>query len=70
MRSTDLVGLGMTEMSLRGGDSAVVLACRAIGAALADAGCTRSDIDGLLVGSSQGFGRSGWGRACRAGRVR
>lgn len=54
MRSTDLVGLGMTEMSLRGGDSAVVLACHAIGAALADAGCTRSDIDGLLVGSSQG----------------
>lgn len=54
MTHTDLVGLGMTEMSLRGGDSALALACRALGAALADAGCAHADIDGLLVGSSQG----------------
>jgi acetyl-CoA acetyltransferase len=52
--NVDLVGLGMTEMSLRPGATAVQLACQATEAALADAGITHGDVDGLLVGSSQG----------------
>ena len=49
-----LVGLGLTEMSLRPGGDATELAVAALGAAVADAGLTRADLDGLLVGSSQG----------------
>lgn len=50
-----IIGLGMTEMSLRPGGTARELAHRAVSAALADAGLTRADVDGLLVGSSQGI---------------
>jgi acetyl-CoA acetyltransferase len=49
-----LVGLGMTEMSLKPGRTPAELAREAVGLALADAGLTRADVDGLLVGSSQG----------------
>jgi acetyl-CoA acetyltransferase len=50
----DLVGLGMTAMSLRPGATPLQLAAAASGAALADAGLGRDEVDGLLVGSSQG----------------
>jgi acetyl-CoA acetyltransferase len=50
----DLVGLGMTAMSLRPGASALGLAVQASAAALADADIGRAEVDGLLVGSSQG----------------
>ncbi|BBX27020.1 thiolase [Mycolicibacterium alvei] len=50
----DLVGLGMTAMSLRPGATPLRLAAEASTAALADAGIGRADVDGLLVGSSQG----------------
>jgi acetyl-CoA acetyltransferase len=50
----DLVGLGMTAMSLRPGSTPLALAAEASAAALADAGIGRADVDGLLVGSSQG----------------
>jgi acetyl-CoA acetyltransferase len=50
----DLIGLGMTAMSLRPGASPMQLAAEAAGAALADAELDRADLDGLLVGSSQG----------------
>jgi acetyl-CoA acetyltransferase len=50
----DLVGLGMTAMSLRPGATPPELACQACAAALADADLGHTDIDGLLVGSSQG----------------
>ncbi|MBB2773164.1 UNVERIFIED_ORG: acetyl-CoA acetyltransferase [Mycolicibacterium obuense] len=65
----DLVGLGMTPMSLRPGKTPVELAAQASGAALADAGIARSDVDGLLVGSSQGVrpDRLGVGFAAQAG---
>ncbi|MFJ8749021.1 thiolase family protein [Streptomyces sp. NPDC102441] len=49
-----IVGLGMTEMSLEPGATALALATRATRAALADAGLAPGDIDGLLVGTSQG----------------
>jgi acetyl-CoA acetyltransferase len=49
-----IVGLGMTPMSVTAGPDSFALAAEAVGAALADAGLTRSDVDGLLVGSSQG----------------
>jgi acetyl-CoA acetyltransferase len=49
-----IVGLGLTEMSLRPGGEATELAAAALGAALADAGLDRAEVDGLLVGSSQG----------------
>lgn len=49
-----LVGLGLTEMSLRPGGDASELAVAALSAALDDAGIDRDDLDGLLVGSSQG----------------
>ncbi|MEE2031446.1 MULTISPECIES: thiolase family protein [Rhodococcus] len=51
---TALVGLGMTPMSLKPGDTPLQLACEATRLALADAGLAHSDVDGLLVGSSQG----------------
>lgn len=50
-----IVGLGMTEMSLRPGNSPLQLACAATGAAVADAGLELCAVDGLLVGSSQGI---------------
>jgi acetyl-CoA acetyltransferase len=49
-----IVGLGMTRMSLTPGDTPVELATAATQQALADAGITHGDVDGLLVGSSQG----------------
>ncbi|MEW1931342.1 thiolase family protein [Rhodococcus sp. NPDC079359] len=50
-----IVGLGMTEMSLRPGASPLQLAGEATRAAVADAGLELHDVDGLLVGSSQGI---------------
>jgi acetyl-CoA acetyltransferase len=50
----DLIGLGMTPMSLRPGATPLALAAEASTAALTDAGIGRADVDGLLVGSSQG----------------
>jgi acetyl-CoA acetyltransferase len=50
-----IIGLGMTPMSTKPGDSPEVLAFRAITAALADAGISRDEVDGLLVNSSQGI---------------
>jgi acetyl-CoA acetyltransferase len=49
-----IVGLGMTAMSLQPGRVPQDLAREAVGLALADAGLTHADVDGLLVGSSQG----------------
>jgi acetyl-CoA acetyltransferase len=49
-----IVGLGMTPMSVTAGPDSFALAAAAVGAALADAGLTRADVDGMLVGSSQG----------------
>jgi acetyl-CoA acetyltransferase len=49
-----IVGLGMTPMSVTAGPDSFALAAEAVGAALADAGLTRADVDGMLVGSSQG----------------
>jgi acetyl-CoA acetyltransferase len=65
----DLVGLGMTRMSLRPGTTPVALAAEASTAALADAGIGRADVDGLLVGSSQGVrsDRLGVGFAAQGG---
>jgi acetyl-CoA acetyltransferase len=65
----DLVGFGMTAMSLRPGATAVQLACQATAAALADAGIGHGDVDGLLVGSSQGVrpDRLGVGFAAQGG---
>lgn len=50
-----LVGLGMTGMSLTPGQATQELAREAVGLALADAGLQRGDVDGLLVGTSQGM---------------
>jgi len=51
-----IVGLGMTPMATRPiADDTVSLACRALTAALDDAGLARADVDGLLVNSSQGI---------------
>lgn len=50
----DLIGLGMTAMSLRPGATPLRLATEASTAALTDAQIDRADVDGLLVGSSQG----------------
>jgi acetyl-CoA acetyltransferase len=65
----DLVGLGMTAMSLRPGSTPLALAAEASAAALADAGIERADVDGLLVGSSQGIrpDRLGVGFAAQGG---
>ncbi|MCV7054892.1 thiolase family protein [Mycolicibacterium gilvum] len=59
----------MTAMSLRPGATPLELAAEATGIALADAGLGRADIDGLLVGSSQGVrpDRLGVGFAARGG---
>ena len=50
-----IIGLGLTSMSLAPGGHASQLASEAISLALADAGLTRGDVDGLLVNSSQGI---------------
>lgn len=52
--NVDVVGLGMTAMSLRPGAIPRQLAAEASALALTDAGIGHSEIDGLLVGSSQG----------------
>jgi acetyl-CoA acetyltransferase len=64
-----IVGLGMTPMSVTAGPGSFALAAAAVGAALADAGLTRADVDGMLVGSSQGVreDRLGVALARRAG---
>jgi acetyl-CoA acetyltransferase len=49
-----IVGLGMTAMSVTAGPDSYALAAEAVAAALADAGLERGDVDGMLVGSSQG----------------
>ena len=49
-----IVGLGMTPMSVTAGPDSYALATEAVAAALADAGLERGDVDGMLVGSSQG----------------
>ncbi|EIV91851.1 thiolase family protein [Frankia sp. QA3] len=49
-----VVGLGLTSMSLSAGGVPVDLAIEAVAGALADAGLTARDVDGLLVNSSQG----------------
>jgi acetyl-CoA acetyltransferase len=49
-----IIGLGLTPMSVQAGGAAAELAVEAVQAALADAGLAPADIDGLLVGSSQG----------------
>lgn len=54
MSSVDIVGMGMTPMTLEPGATPVELASRATRTALADAGIAPDDVDGLLVGSSQG----------------
>src|SRR3984957_8378579 len=46
--------MGMTPMSLTPGGTPLSLACQATTAALADAGIEHADVDGLLVGPSQG----------------
>jgi acetyl-CoA acetyltransferase len=68
-RIVDLVGMGMTEMSLGPGATTLELAARASTAALVDAGIGRTDVDGLLVGSSQGVrpDRLGVGFASQGG---
>src|ERR1700733_15867416 len=64
-----IVGLGMTAMSVTAGPDSYALAAEAVGAALADASLERGDVDGMLVGSSQGVreDRLGVALARRAG---
>jgi acetyl-CoA acetyltransferase len=59
----------MTAMSLRPGSTPLTLATEASTVALADAGIGRADVDGLLVGSSQGIrpDRLGVGFAAQGG---
>ncbi|HEV7422073.1 MAG TPA: thiolase family protein [Mycobacterium sp.] len=59
----------MTTMSLQPGRTPLELAAEASAAALADAGIGRADVDGLLVGSSQGVrpDRLGVGFAAQGG---
>ncbi|MEK7214512.1 MAG: hypothetical protein AAB289_02825, partial [Chloroflexota bacterium] len=45
---TAIVGIGETEYSINSGRSEVSLACEAVLAALADAGLTRNDVDGMV----------------------
>jgi acetyl-CoA acetyltransferase len=49
-----ITGLGMTAMSVTAGPDSYALAAEAVAAALRDAGLERGDVDGMLVGSSQG----------------
>lgn len=69
MRDVDVVGLGMTAMSLEPGATPLDLAVQASAAAVADAGIDRSQVDGLFVGSSQGVrpDRLGVGFAAQGG---
>jgi acetyl-CoA acetyltransferase len=53
-RPPAITGLGMTVMSVTTGPDSYALATEAVAVALADAGLTRGDVDGMLVGSSQG----------------
>ncbi|MFF4767319.1 thiolase family protein [Streptomyces sp. NPDC001255] len=53
-RRAAIAGLGLTEMSLKPGATPLTLAGQATRAALMDAGVRAADIDGLLVGTSQG----------------
>jgi acetyl-CoA acetyltransferase len=64
-----ITGLGMTEMSVTAGPDSYALATEAVAVALADAGLERGDVDGMLVGSSQGVreDRLGVALARRAG---
>src|ERR1700758_3184762 len=64
-----IIGLGMTAMSVTAGPDSYALATEAVAAALADAGLERGDVDGMLVGSSQGVreDRLGVALARRAG---
>jgi acetyl-CoA acetyltransferase len=64
-----IAGLGMTAMSVTPGPDSYALATEAVAAALADAGLERGDVDGMLVGSSQGVreDRLGVALARRAG---
>lgn len=68
-REPAIIGLGMTQMSVSGSADSFALAVEAVGAALADAGLARADVDGMLVGSSQGVreDRLGVALARRAG---
>src|ERR1700753_3263257 len=68
-RPPAIIGLGMTAMSVTGGADSYALATEAGAAALAEAGLTRRDVDGVLVGSSQGVreDRLGVALARRAG---
>jgi acetyl-CoA acetyltransferase len=50
-----IIGLGMTPMSVTEGADSFTLAVEAVGTALADAGLDQADVDGMLVGSSQGI---------------
>ncbi|MDT5048161.1 MAG: hypothetical protein QOG75_4049 [Mycobacterium sp.] len=61
--------MGMTPMSLAPCGTPLSLACQATAAALADAGIDHADVDGLLVGSSQGVrpDRLGVGFAAQGG---
>jgi acetyl-CoA acetyltransferase len=67
--SVAIVGMGMTPMSLVPGETPLQLACQATAAALADSGIESADVDGLLVGSSQGVrpDRLGVGFASQGG---
>jgi acetyl-CoA acetyltransferase len=64
-----IIGLGMTPMSVTAGPDSYTLATEAVAVALADAGLDRGDVDGMLVGSSQGVreDRLGVALARRAG---
>jgi acetyl-CoA acetyltransferase len=50
--SAAIVGLGITEMGKVYGKSATGFAADAIALALADAGLTKADVDGLLIHSN------------------
>jgi acetyl-CoA acetyltransferase len=69
--SAAVVGLGSTELSRHAGRSELQLACEAISAALADAGISATDVDGLVsytvdpveeteLVRSTGFSEIGW----------
>jgi acetyl-CoA acetyltransferase len=68
-RRPAVIGLGLTPMSVRPGGSAAELAVRALHAAIDDAGLAPTELEGLLVGSSQGVrpDRVGVALAAQAG---